>query len=416
MLSIMLTDVQFSTQIETATKVKINNSCYHIPYYENCPDGTYFAGIKDGCQGPDCDKICCAVSNEADDLVLCGRMYKGVKGYNEPWGFYMDGGSLNILYRGQIASGSYSGLDLVDVQEKLDSTIPNGSEFCFPLQNSTRRMAIEGPDYCQEPLFLDSKKVFDPATNVYIQKTECAGDCKNIEGSFCFDLELENYAKEVDASLEEAGNKVDQMSDFELEDYLSENGLGALYRFDVDPEYVPTAKEIEDQIMSIAFGSSSSSSSQEEVEVQVAFDIETQSVSLDPAAPSEITLLKFENFVRSFVGGSQTENYFSFSIAPGLSVVRAYSIWGSTTGSGTMSIRSGSSWSGGTDLGSSSFGLNFSPEPLNFILPLTGGPYSLKVANNGASTEYGLLFIVESTGSSSSSQTEYGLLFIVEST
>lgn len=379
-------DPQLSAQIEVALGREVVESCYYVAFDEQCPEGYLFRGFADGCIGV-CDKLCCPNPELSSVAMVCGRVYSGFKGYNSPWGFYLDPSTIRLAWLKSLGQDSLVGLSPSEIDSSInDGSILEGSECCFPMSGKLRSMEIQGPEYCFDPFYLESNRTFDPVSGKFAQSTYCAGACKNRSGDYCLDNDIFEVEYLLDSKEAEIEMMFASMSEEESDDYIMSELLQIFDGIDDNIERVYTPEEMEQIFLS---GLSSSSSS---VASNTVFDYNLGLPSTIGSSPSEINIGFGYNFILTL--DASEHSYFSFSV-PADGVLSSVS---AVVGSPNMVSSVFSIIQGGVTIASSEFGYDInSPLFLDF-LPLGPGNYSISIHSPTPSQEEYVIFLVLDRG------------------
>ena len=376
LITVETTDGQFAAQVDFASRRRVSAPpCNIFSHEEPCPEGYYFSGFAGGCEGENCEKICCMMFSQESDSFICGAAHSGSKPYNAPWDFYLEPESLSLVYGYALTGEELLGLTPSEINQKIGTEFPEGTVCCFPVVRATRKMNVSGPTYCYPPLSLYASRTFDDDLGEFVQTTECRGECEDIFESWCLDSTMEEFDAESQAVEDEIDQEVSMLSYQELVDLV----IGGILD-----------EEIQDALQ---FQSSSSSSTEYPDIVNVAFDAGFESIPADPNSPRTIVLRGGVNLLISRAGGAAADSYFSFDVPPDMNVAFIRSLWGRTYGSASVSMAIGHPW-GGTIVGSDLFGSD-NDRPFASLLPLAEDQYSIKISHSGDEVEYALLLVLE---------------------
>jgi hypothetical protein len=374
--TVLIKNSELSARIENASKYDVELPCSNFGNEEECPEGYSISGYLENCEDPPCDKICCPNPNSLGETVLSGRVYSGSKDYNSPWNFYIDPQSISLSFRSSVPTNAPVNLNPSEIQQKIGTEIPEGSEFYFSLNNSVKALEIIGPMHCYEPLTMSVVKNFDQVSGKFVLQTSCQGECENLVGDFCMDSQF----KEIDDSYEkfklDVSNEVFQSSYEDKLIYFLNNpfDVSSVPNFD-------NLQDLENYLNSKLYNSSSSSIDELG---NVIFDYTSRMVSQNPEFPSALYLDFVENIVKSKIGGEYTETYFSFEVESSKELVEISSNLPELNEfSATIEIRQGRPWASGSILGSYYLKKGYDYSVLESILPIREGEYCIKVSFNG---------------------------------
>lgn len=392
LLTVINFDQQNLIRIQTINNQEVNRKCYYLPFNVPCPERYYFENFVEGCEEPPCDKICCPIPTNDYDAMICGKAYSGEEEYNTPWLFHLDPESVSLSLRREVGSDSIINMLPSEIESLLLSGfIEQGTKCCFEVKNLVNTMPVSGVDYCEYPLRLRAIKTFSNALGKFIQVASCEGDCQNISGSYCLDDYIEQYSNELDAKVYEEELRMSSMTNEEVvASYIAD-----IQTTDIDNLF---DHAINFDNLDQAFASYSSSSSLDEEEnFWIAFNYESDLISTNPQAPSELTLGLGNNYVFSKVGGNNPNNYFHFRIDSDLVLSALY------TTNNSLAIQVGLAWDGQSILGEAPFDPNNLNGVLSSIMPLGQNEYVLKISSTDSEADYSLTLTVERYLSSSSS-------------
>lgn len=393
LLTVMNKEQQNLIKIQVIDQQEARTTCYYFRFGEECPERYYFQGFVDDCETPPCDSICCPVVYDEYDVMLCGKVYSGSMDYNTPWRFHLDPQSIEIQLRRDIGEGAVVGLSPSEIEDGVtQGLIGGGVKCCFAIKGAVRPMEVVGVDYCESPLDLQAVRVFDETLGQYVQQTFCDGECQNISGSFCLDGLGDQFVAEVDAEMSRVEQLVADMEPQEYIDYY----LNRIEGFEDSGNFLNYASEFED-LEDAFLSQGSSSSSEDEEPFRTSFMYLSDFISNNPASPYSISVGAGSNMVWSLVGGLNAENYFSFSVGPGMVVSEIDISLGPDSGSGVLGIKAGTTWGDQAALEE----ISFAPDSIasfSTSMPLEEGDYTVRVSTTDLGFEYFLFIAVADSG------------------
>jgi hypothetical protein len=121
------------------------------------------------------------------------------------------------------------------------------------------------------------------------------------------------------------------------------------------------------------------------------FNANSDSISSNPDNPYNISLGKGKNYILSTTGGVNSESYFFVEVPSGKTISEVRSITFSTNAVlANVGVRSGSTWTSGSDLDDSNFGTDLDNNLLTQLMSLQPGQYCFRIQSFGVEFQYSL--------------------------